>query len=121
VTEQTGPDDFFDYVLAFNVVYHGTELTLCRTLAEIRRILRPGGLYQGTMLSKRNVEYGRGEEISPNTFVQPNGAGDKCHPHLYADARDLVRLHAQFDLISAHDRDQTGAGEHHWYCLFEAA
>jgi tellurite methyltransferase len=115
------PDGYFDYVLAFNVVYHGSEQTLQRTLGEIRRVLRPRGLYQCTMLSKRNVEYRRGQEISPNTFIQLNGAGDKSHPHLYTDAHDLLRLHAGFDLLFANDHDQTGAGEYHWYCLFETA
>jgi tellurite methyltransferase len=113
------PDGFFDYVLAFNVVYHGTEQTLTRTLSEIRRVSRPGGLYQCTMLSKRNVEHGRGDEVSPNSFVQPHGRGDKTHPHLYADARDLLRLHAGFELLSATDQDQAGTGEYHWSCLFE--
>lgn len=113
-------DDFFDYILAFNVVYHGTEDDLAVTLSEIHRVLRPGGLYQSTMLSKRNVEYGRGDEVEPNTFVQPDGPGDKVHPHLYCDSRDLLRLHAGYEPLSLADRDQTGRGEYHWYCLFEA-
>ena len=114
------PDDSFDYVLAFNVIYHGTEADAEQALAEVRRVLRPGGLYQATMLSKSNVEYRRGSEIAPNTFVQPHGPGDKAHPHLFADERDLLRLHSGFRLLAAEDRDQTGGGEQHWYCLFEA-
>jgi len=113
------PDDSFDYVLAFNVVYHGTEAQAARVLAEVRRVLRPGGLYQATMLSKRNIEYARGSEVAPNTFVQPRGRGDKAQPHLFADEHDLLRLHSGFSLLSAEDRDQTGRGEQHWYCLFE--
>jgi tellurite methyltransferase len=114
------PDDSFDYVLAFNVIYHGTEAEAARVLAEVRRVLRPGGLYQATMLSKRSVEYGKGSEVAPNTFVQPRGHGDKAHPHLFADEHDLLRLHSGFRLLAAEDRDQTGGGEQHWYCLFEA-
>lgn len=114
------PDASFDYVLAFNVIYHGTESDAARALAEIRRVLRPGGLYQATMLSKRSVDFGRGEQVAPNTFVQPRGQGDKVHPHLFADEHDLLRLHSGFRLLAAEDRDQTGDGEQHWYCLFEA-
>jgi SAM-dependent methyltransferase len=114
------PDASFDYVLAFNVIYHGTESDAARALAEIRRVLRPGGLYQATMLSKRSVDYGRGEQVAPNTYVQPRGHGDKALPHLFADEHDLLRLHGGFGLLAAEDRDQTGGGEQHWYCLFEA-
>ncbi len=114
------PDSYFDYVLAFNAVYHGTETDAVRALAEVRRVLRPGGLYQATMLSKRNVEHGRGRRIAPNTYVQPDGPGDKARAHLFADEHDLLRLHSGFRLLAAEDRDQTGRGEHHWYCLFEA-
>ncbi|HET9140041.1 class I SAM-dependent methyltransferase [Actinophytocola sp.] len=113
------PADSVDFVLAFNVVYHADEQGLGRALAEIGRVLRPGGCYQSTMLSKRNAQYGRGIEISPNTFVQPEAADDKVHPHLYADAGDLVRLHRGFQLLSAFDGEQTASGSFHWHCLFQ--
>ncbi|MGH3502004.1 MAG: class I SAM-dependent methyltransferase [Nocardioidaceae bacterium] len=109
----------FDYVLAFNVVYHGDESAVGKTLAEVRRVLRPGGVYQSTMLSKRNSEYGVGIEISPNTFQQPDAHDDKVHPHLYCDAHDLLRMHPDMELLSATDRDQGRAGSAHWHCLFE--
>ena len=47
-------DESFDYVLSWNVIFHGTMGDVGRRLAEIWRILKPGGLYQGTMLSKRD-------------------------------------------------------------------
>lgn len=111
----------FDYVLAFNVVYHGDEPAVARTLAEVRRVIRPGGRYQSTMLSKRNAEHGRGVEVSPNTFVQPDAGDDKVHPHLYCDAHDLLRLHSGMDLVSAVDRVQQAPGSFHWHCVFEAS
>jgi tellurite methyltransferase len=109
----------FDYVLAFNVVYHADEDGLRQAVAEVRRVLRPGGLYQTTMLSKRNREYGRGIELSPNTFCQPDAVDDKVHPHLYTDASDLLRLHEGFELLSAVDAEQSTAGSFHWHCQFQ--
>jgi tellurite methyltransferase len=50
----------FDDVLSWNVIFHGTMGEVGCRLAEIWRILRPGGLYQGTMLSKRDAQFGRG-------------------------------------------------------------
>src|SRR5215470_15953861 len=40
-------DESFDYVLSWNVIFHGTIGDVGRRLAEIWRVLRPGGLYQG--------------------------------------------------------------------------
>lgn len=112
-------DDEFDYVLAFNVVYHGTEASIARVLGEIRRVLRPRGIYQSTMLSKRNAEYGLGVETSPNSFRRPEADDDKVHDHLYADERDLLRLHEGFALLSAEDREHERPGSYHWHCVFE--
>lgn len=121
VTDLPCPTASVDLVLAFNVVYHADEVALGRALAEVRRVLRPGGLYQSTMLSKRNAQYGRGVEVSPNTFVQPEAEDDKVHPHLYVDAADLVRLHRGFELLNGFDAEQSAPGSYHWHCLFEAA
>lgn len=112
-------DGTFDYVLAFNAIYHGDEPAAVAALAEVRRVLGRGGLYQSTMLSKRNSQFGRGREIAPNTFVQPGGGEDKAHPHLYCDAGDLLRLHAGLELLAAEDREHGAPGSHHWHCLFE--
>lgn len=60
----------FDHVLPFNVIYHGDPLIVRAAIAEITRVLKPGGTYQGTMLSKRNAKYGKGEEVAPNTFIE---------------------------------------------------
>jgi SAM-dependent methyltransferase len=52
-------DENFDYVSSWNVIFHGTMGDVGRRLAEIWRVLKPGGLFQGTMLSKRDVQFGR--------------------------------------------------------------
>lgn len=115
------PSASFDFVLAYNVIYHCDEDGLRQALAEVRRVLRPRGIYQATMLSKRNREYGRGVEISPNTFCQPLADDDKVHPHLYTDAEDLIRLHNGFKLVSHVDAEQSAQGSFHWHCQFEVA
>jgi tellurite methyltransferase len=50
-------DESFDYVLSWNVIFHGTMGDVGRRLAEIWRVLKPGGLFHGTMLSKRDVQF----------------------------------------------------------------
>ena len=100
MTDLPFADDAFDYLLSFNVIYHGDPNIVSRALAEIRRVLRPGGTWilQLTMLSKRNVNYGRGDEIAPDTFVDRTADDDKVHPHFYCNAGELMVLLQGFEL-----------------------
>src|SRR3546814_2268190 len=50
MTELTYADASFDYVLSFNVIYHGDAGVVGRAVAEIYRVLKPGGLFHGTLL-----------------------------------------------------------------------
>lgn len=65
-------DQSFDHILSWNVIYHGDEDILLRTIAEIRRVLKPGGTYLGTMLSKRRLPHEQstynGREIGRNAW-----------------------------------------------------
>ena len=67
-------DESFDYVLSWNVIFHGTMGDVGRRPAEIWRVLRPSGLYQGTMLSKRDAQFGRGRPVAPDTFIRGSDA-----------------------------------------------
>ena len=113
----------FDYVLAWNVIYHGDTDVVRQCLAEVRRVLRPGGIYQGTMLSKRHKRYGQGREIAPNTFVlgESGADSDKAHPHFYCNAAEIIDLFRGFDLVSLIDRAQSGPGTQHWHMVAERA
>jgi SAM-dependent methyltransferase len=110
----------FDFVLAFNVVYHGDGAIVAAALAEIGRVLRPGGVVQATMLSKRNVLFGQGSEVAADTFVNTAGS-DKMHPHFYCNAAELVALLRGFELLSLQDIDHTGRGHWHWHLVAERA
>lgn len=109
-------DAFFDYVLAFNVIYHGDRTVVSHAIAEIRRVLKPGGLFQGTLLSKRNRKYGLGNEIAPNTFVIPED-DDKDHPHFYCNALELCQLFEGFEPRTLSDREHEKPGSWHWHLI----
>lgn len=110
-----------DHVLAWNVLYHGDGHVVTAALEECRRVLRPGGTLQLTMLSKRNSAYGHGHEMRPDTFVDDTSAGDKDHPHFYVDAAGLADLlaGAGFEAMSIVDVDQHPPGGWHWVLLAE--
>lgn len=112
----------FDHVLAWNVIYHGDESVVRRTLAEVARVLRPGGSFMATMLSARRlpVEQARakGREISRNTWVF-EGPGDKIHPHYFCAAPDLLTLMWGFEVFTLFDRPHEKPGSWHWHLLAE--
>ena len=107
----------FDYVLSFNVLYHGDEAVVRKAYEEIIRVLKPGGTYQGTMLSKRHRLFGAGEEISSNAFVIADAKDDKIHPHYYCDAAELIGLIAPLQVVTLFDKEQNKPGNWHWHVL----
>ena len=107
----------FDFVLSWNVIHHGTLGDVGRRLAEIWRVMKPGALYQGTMLPIRNINYGRGRTVAPGTFVV-DGA-ERGHPHFYCDAATLVALFAGFELLSLKQQLQRKPGSWHWHIVAE--
>lgn len=122
MTELPLPDESVDHALSWNVIYHGDETVVRRTIDEIRRVLKPGGSFLGTMLSSRRLpsEQARapGREISRNTWVF-DGEGDKVHPHYFCDASDLLDLFEGFEPWRIEDREHERPGTWHWHVLME--
>ena len=112
-------DSYFDYILAWNVIYHGNLSVVKRVLSEVLRILKPGGIFQLTMLSKRNSEYNHGKCISLNTFVNDADISDKNHPHFYCSSSELMQLLMGFEIISSLDKQQVREGSYHWNIVAE--
>jgi len=80
----------FDYVSSWDVIFHGTMGDVRRRLAEIWRILKPVRLYQGTMQSQRDAQFGRGRPVAPDTFIR--GSDAMAHPHTIATCRVWQRF-----------------------------
>ncbi len=110
--------DSFDYVLAWNVIYHGDPFIVQRSLKEISRVLRRGGIFQGTMLSKRNALYGKGRLIAKDTFIIDDD-DEKSHSHFYCDYGELLELLAGFRVLSGRDTEHDKPGSYHWHFTAE--
>jgi tellurite methyltransferase len=110
-------DASFDFVLSWNVIHHGDLGEVGHRIAEIWRVLKPGGLYQGTLLPKRNLNYGQGREIAPDTFVSHDPR--RAHPHFYCDAATVAALLGRFELLSLSQREHRQPNSWHWHILAE--
>lgn len=116
-------DRSFDHLLSWNVIYHGDETILLNTINEIRRVLKPGGTFMGTMLSKRRLPFEQakypGREIGRNAWVFDAPGTDKIHPHYFCNAAELLALFSGFETLWLEDREHDKPGSYHWHLKME--
>ena len=104
--------------MAWNVIYHGNLSVVFRVISEILRVLKPNGLLQGTMLSKRHIAMRKGRSVDQNTYITDDGS-DKSHPHYYCSALELVNLLDGFELWWLKDQEHREEQDYHWHFLAE--
>ncbi|MFX1284629.1 MAG: class I SAM-dependent methyltransferase [Promethearchaeota archaeon] len=109
-------NDFFDLIIAWNVIYHGTAKIIHETLNEIIRCLKIDGYLLCTLISTKHNKYRLGEEIERNTFVIGEEA-EKSHPHHYFNKQEIKRYLRGFTHIICDDKEQFYPELYHWYIL----
>tara|TARA_A200000113_G_scaffold218249_1_gene225539 strand:+ start:278 stop:928 length:651 start_codon:yes stop_codon:yes gene_type:complete len=124
MTELPFTNNTFDHIVSWNVIYHGNEDILLTTLQEIRRVLKSGGQFMGTMLSNRRLPFDHarmkgGREISRNTWVFENEKSDKRHPHYYCSGLELLTLFSGFEILWLKDQEHESKGSFHWHMIAE--
>ncbi len=103
------------------MIYHSDRAQMVETLNEIRRVLRPGGLFYATLNSTRNNHFGEGTEIEPCTFSNPKKA-DGEHLHHYSDENDVRNLLSSWTIESLKEFEVSLSGglfpdSWHWSIL----
>ena len=104
-------------MLSWNVIYHGTLGDVGRRLAEIWRVMKPGALYQGTMLPTRNVNYGRGRTVAPTPLSLTGRNADTRIT--IATQPPSFALFAGFELLSLKQQQHRQPGSWHWHIIAE--
>ena len=105
-------DETFDAVLSISAIHHHQRREIVRTLGEVRRVLKPGGLLLADFpctdtadyrLMRAEVSAGQIAEIEPNTFVDRRPdleeTDDGFLPHHYSDEADLRDLLRSFEIM----------------------
>ena len=118
MTELPYASETFDYLLAWNVIYHGDLPVVQRSLSEILRVLKPGGIFQGTMLSKRNGEIATGRRIAKDAYINAD-CFEKRHPHYYCNGAELIAMLGGFEPLTIMDCEHSRKGSYHWHILAE--
>lgn len=104
------PDAAFDAVLSVQVIHHAELATIRSVVAEVHRVLKPGGFLFVTVPSLRN-QGDTFREIEPNTLVPLDGP-EKGLPHHYFTPEELRDVFGAFEMENIH-LDQS---DH--YCLW---
>jgi len=112
------PDRFFDFALSWNVIYHGTLKKMKTVLKEIWRVTCDNALLYLTLNSTRNEYYGKGVEVEPNTFDNPEKV-DGEHLHHYSDEKEVRELLGDWQIISLKEEEEIFSGKRfpnswHW-------
>jgi SAM-dependent methyltransferase len=79
-------DSAFDGLLSTQVIHHGLLSTVRKTIAELRRVLRLGGLLFVTVPAQLadGLQY---EEIEPGTYVPTSGVEAGVPHHIFSPQR----------------------------------
>jgi ubiquinone/menaquinone biosynthesis C-methylase UbiE len=73
-------DGCLDGIVCHAVIQHGTVNTIKKTIAEIHRVLKSGGVLFLTVISTDHLEYLTGQEIEPGTKINIDAIdGDMLH------------------------------------------
>jgi hypothetical protein len=101
------PPRSFDFILAYNVLYHGNKEQFSNSIGLISKWLKQNGLFFFTCPTRRDDKYGSGELVAPHTYTPLNSV----HPgdiHYFANEADISDFLSRFATIS------TTVDEHYW-------
>ena len=88
----------FQFILAYNVIYHGKRADVVRILEQMHNILEPGGSLFFTMPSKQDGKYGVGKRVEAHTFHCEKSL-HKGDIHYFTDEKDLKQLLKKYQII----------------------
>ncbi len=118
MTDYPFPDGHFDGALGSHVIHHTDRATLERILGEITRTLAPGGYFVWVTPTPRHMHCGRGTEIEPGTWVDPNHPEGPI-PHHYSTEEEVRELLHAYDILSIHEHEyrEGQVSRFHWRLL----
>lgn len=105
------PDATFDAALSTSTIHHQWRTNLVRTMAEVVRVLKPGGLFLVDLECTQTAKYaerktlsaaGKILEVEPNTFVDLRDDSDDFDgylPHHFSDEADARDLLSRFEIV----------------------
>jgi tellurite methyltransferase len=107
--------DSFDSVISIHVIFHNPVQIIKRTLSEIHRVIKPGGIFLVTFNATFSTRFGKGIELEEGTWIPDIGV-DRGIPHHFSTLKDAAALMDDFKVTNIHLEEiaQEGAVSAHW-------
>ncbi len=119
-------NSFFDAIISVYVMEHNTLSSLTKTISEIMRVLKPGGVLFATLISTKDPRYGAGKKLEPNTFVNiynTTRGDDYDVPHRFSDRKEIEKIFSKFTILKAVEKfgysERRKAKIVHWELILE--
>jgi SAM-dependent methyltransferase len=105
------PDQWFDWVLTVQVIYHTTAAALQQAIQHVHDKLKPGGFFYVTFPPVDNISPDSGQEVEPRTYLKEEDGEPLLHHYVIAEEIDTL-MHG-FTLLEKRlepreSRDQAG-------------
>jgi ubiquinone/menaquinone biosynthesis C-methylase UbiE len=81
----TFENESISYVYSYNSIFHMTKEDINKSISEIKRILKPGGLCCINFLSLYDQDYGQGKRLGENEFLQIERGEEVIHTYYDID------------------------------------
>lgn len=109
------PDGSFDGIVSIHVIFHNPLSLVMRTIAEMYRVLKPGGIVLVTFNSTYGSRCGHGKKIEENTWLLDEGV-DNGIPHHFSDLVDVADLMKGFKVLKVRldEKLNNGLVSAHW-------
>lgn len=95
-------DEAFSYVYSYNTIFHMKKEDINKSVKEIKRVLKPGGLCFINFLTTKDSDYGIGEKLGEGEFLQVED-GDKVI-HTYYEIEEADKHFMDMNILFKEDR-----------------
>lgn len=111
-------DSFFDIVISWQVLYYNDWDSLSKTVTELERVLKPGGLVLVTMLAPGDISHQQADSIG-NCFYRTRVEGQEGCMLLIPERKDLSTCFPERKLdIGEFGFSWGGITSRHWIVLY---
>ncbi|MBU3192273.1 methyltransferase domain-containing protein [Clostridium bowmanii] len=81
IRKLTFEDESISYIYSYNTIFHMKKEDIAKAVAEIKRVLKPGGICFINFLSVNDCDYGHGEQVGEGEFLQSEGDEKVIHTY----------------------------------------